>query len=592
MTKPHTEYTPEVQKLFLSMMLSNPELYTRVSSILNPKNFAVPLSNVMEFIQDHAEKYKSMPTPLKIKTCVNFEIDLIPDLNEGDTLWFLDEFENFTRRKELERAIVKSFDMLENGEFDPVEKLIKDAVQVSLQRDLGLDYFADPRGRLMSLKNGNGQVSSGWKALDKKLYGGFNRGELEIFCGASGCVTGDTIVEIVDESIGYVEYARIDSLLGVNFHSQNIYVASPDGYVKVLDCVEKIKAEMYRMTFESGRIIDSSFDHLFQKRDLSWHYSKDLKVGDILLADNGSAKIVKIEKSNTPTKVYDLSVDHDNHRYYTNGICSHNTGKSIFLQNLAVNYSLAGYSGVYITLELSEELCAMRIDSMMTDTKTTQVFQQLDDVELKVKSLGKKAGQLLIKYFPAQSTINHIKSYCKELQIQTGIKLDFICIDYLDLMMPASVKVNPSDAFVKDKYVSEEIRNFAKELNIIGFTCSQLNRDAVGEEEFDHSHIAGGISKINTADNVFGIHTSLAMKEKGRYRLQLLKTRSSAGVGHYVELGFNVDTLRVYDLNLEDEDDGFSNAPTVNTDSTPKVNANVSQGTKVRNLLKQLKSQG
>lgn len=454
MTKPHTEYTPEVQKLFLSMMLSNPELYTRVSSILNPKNFAVPLSNVMEFIQDHAEKYKSMPTPLKIKTCVNFEIDLIPDLNEGDTLWFLDEFENFTRRKELERAIVKSFDMLENGEFDPVEKLIKDAVQVSLQRDLGLDYFADPRGRLMSLKNGNGQVSTGWKALDKKLYGGFNRGELEIFCGASG------------------------------------------------------------------------------------------------------------------------------------------TGKSIFLQNLAVNYSLAGYSGVYITLELSEELCAMRIDSMMTDTKTTQVFQQLDDVELKVKSLGKKAGQLLIKYFPAQSTINHIKSYCKELQIQTGIKLDFICIDYLDLMMPASVKVNPSDAFVKDKYVSEEIRNFAKELNIIGFTCSQLNRDAVGEEEFDHSHIAGGISKINTADNVFGIHTSLAMKEKGRYRLQLLKTRSSAGVGHYVELGFNVDTLRVYDLNLEDEDDGFSNAPTVNTDSTPKVNANVSQGTKVRNLLKQLKSQG
>ena len=372
MTKQHIEYTPEVQKLFLSMMLSNPELYTRVSSILNPKNFAVPLSNVMEFIQDHAEKYKTMPTPLKIKTCVNFEIDLIPDLNEGDTLWFLDEFESFTKRKELERAIVKTYDMLENGEFDPVEKLIRDAVQISLHRDLGLDYFADPRGRLMSLKNGNGQVSTGWKALDKKLYGGFNRGELEIFCGASGCVTGDTLVEIVDDSLGFVQYVRIDSLLGIN-SIQTIYVASPDGYVKVLDCVEKMKAEMYRLTFESGRIIDSSFDHLFQKPDLSWHY---LQVGDILLADNGSDRIVKIEKSNTPTKVYDLSVDHDNHRYYTNGICSHNTGKSIFLQNLAVNYSLAGYSGVYITLELSEELCAMRIDSMMTDTKTTQQQQR------------------------------------------------------------------------------------------------------------------------------------------------------------------------------------------------------------------------
>ena len=73
------------------------------------------------------------------------------------------------------------------------------------------------------------------------------------------------------------------------------------------------------------------------------------------------------------------------------------------------------------------------------------------------------------------------------------------------------------------------------------------------EIEFDHSHISGGISKINTADNVFGIFTSRAMRERGRYQIQLMKTRSSSGVGQKVDLEFDVESLRIRDLG-EDED--------------------------------------
>jgi hypothetical protein len=78
-------------------------------------------------------------------------------------------------------------------------------------------------------------------------------------------------------------------------------------------------------------------------------------------------------------------------------------------------------------------------------------------------------------------------------------------------------------------------------------TASQLNRSAVEEIEFDHSHISGGISKINTADNVFGIFTSRAMRERGRYQIQLMKTRSSSGVGMKVDLDFDIESLRISD---------------------------------------------
>jgi len=126
-------------------------------------------------------------------------------------------------------------------------------------------------------------------------------------------------------------------------------------------------------------------------------------------------------------------------------------------------------------------------------------------------------------------------------------------VDYLDLVMPVSAKVSPSDLFVKDKYVSEELRNLAKEFEILMITASQLNRSAVEEIEFDHSHISGGISKINTADNVFGIFTSRAMRERSRYQLQLMKTRNSSGVGQKIDLGFDVDTLRIIDCDQDDE---------------------------------------
>lgn len=401
------------------MMVTNAELFTRVANIIKADNFDKKLKPVVEFIDEHTKKYNVMPEPSQIKAATGIEIEVVEELTEGHYDWFLDEFEAFTKRQELERAILKSADLLEKGEYDPVEKLIKDAVQISLQKDMGTDYFADPKGRLMQLKSNNGQNSTGWPSMDQKLYGGFNRGELQIFAGGSG------------------------------------------------------------------------------------------------------------------------------------------SGKSLFMQNLAVNWVQAGLSGAYITLELSEGLCSMRIDSMMTDTSSREIFKSIDNIEMKVKMLSKKAGKLRVKYMPAQSTVNDIRAYCKELQIQTGMKLDFLCVDYLDLLMPVSAKVSPSDLFVKDKYVSEELRNLAKELNILFVTASQLNRSAVEEIEFDHSHISGGISKINTADNVFGIFTSRSMRERGQYQLQLMKTRSSSGVGQKIELEFNIETLRITDPNPEGENQGY-----------------------------------
>ena len=228
-------------------------------------------------------------------------------------------------------------------------------------------------------------------------------------------------------------------------------------------------------------------------------------------------------------------------------------GKSLFLQNLGVNWSQAGLNTVYLTLELSEQLTSMRVDAMVSGYATRDVMKNMDDVHLKVVMKGKGAGKFRIKQMSNGVNANDIRSFIREYEIQTGVKVDALLVDYLDLMMPISGKVSPSDLFIKDKYVSEELRNLAVELNILLVTASQLNRGAVEEIEFDHSHIAGGISKIQTADNVVGIFTSNAMRERGRYQIQFMKTRSSSGVGSKVDLKFSPETLRIEDLEEDEE---------------------------------------
>jgi KaiC/GvpD/RAD55 family RecA-like ATPase len=415
------EYNVEVQKLFLEMMLEDAQSYVRVQNIYNPENFDKSLRKAAEFIKEHSAKYNTLPDKTQISAACGITLLRVPELNEGHFEWFMTEFEAFTKRQELERAILKSADLLEKGEFEPVEKLIKDAVQISLTKDMGTDYFADPKARIEKYFNSGGQVSTGWTQLDRLLYGGFSRGELNIFAGGSG------------------------------------------------------------------------------------------------------------------------------------------SGKSLVMMNIALNWLQQGLSGVYITLELSEELTALRTDAMLTNMSTKDIRRDMDTTELKVKMVGKKSGQYRVKGLPAQSNVNDIRAYLKEVQIQTGIKVDFVMVDYLDLVMPVSAKVSPNDLFVKDKYVSEELRNLAKELGVLLVTASQLNRSAVEEIEFDHSHISGGISKINTADNVFGIFTSRAMKERGKYQIQCMKSRSSTGVGQKIDLEYNMDTMRITDSGGEEE--GFSKKP-------------------------------
>lgn len=337
-TKQNPEYGHDIQKLYLEMLMTDSESYVRCQSVFDPDNYDQRLQPPARFIQQYVAEHNVMPTFEIVNAATGAQLKDPGKLHESHYDWLLSEYETFARHKALEAAILRSADLLERGEYGPVEDLVKRAVQIGLQKELGTDYWADPRGRLEAIKSNNGQIQTGWSELDRKLFGGMNRGELNLFLGGSGA------------------------------------------------------------------------------------------------------------------------------------------GKSLFLANLGVNWALQGLNVLYFTFELSENLVSMRIDSMVTGITTSEVFRNIDDVDMKVRIIGKKSGAFQVKYMPSGKNVNDLRSYIREYEIKTGRRVDVVLIDYLDLMMPAGTRVSASDLFVKDKYVSEELRNLSMELNTITVSACQLNR--------------------------------------------------------------------------------------------------------------------
>lgn len=194
-TRQNADYGYDIQKLYLEMMLGDAETFVRCQGIWDHELFDRKLQPAAKFFKDYVDNHNIIPTPEIINAATGQTFEIPGGLQEAHYDWLLADFETFIRHKGLERAILKAADMLEKGEYGSVEDLVKKAVQVGLQKDLGTDYFSDPRARLLKIKDKNGQMSTGWAALDQKLFGGFNRGELNIFAG--GCVTAETEITIV-----------------------------------------------------------------------------------------------------------------------------------------------------------------------------------------------------------------------------------------------------------------------------------------------------------------------------------------------------------------------------------------------------------
>ncbi len=223
-------------------------------------------------------------------------------------------------------------------------------------------------------------------------------------------------------------------------------------------------------------------------------------------------------------------------------------GKSITLANLAFNALHRGLDVLFISLELAEDVVAQRFDTMFTGVSRRDWQDNISKIVtgLQVVSDREDMGNLDIVQLSSGTTANDIRSYLDDFYLYHQKMPDILVLDYLDKMGP-NQKMNVSDVWNKDKLCSEQLRDIGVDHGMAILTASQLNRDAVKSSDHDHTHIAGGISKINESDIYWSIQMDAEMRAREVCEFKLQKTRNSDGVGKRITLKWDYKYLRILD---------------------------------------------
>ncbi|MCK9369627.1 hypothetical protein M0R04_06940 [Candidatus Dojkabacteria bacterium] len=398
--------TPQQQKLLIEYLISDTDTFTLCKSIVVADYFNPTYRNCVAFLHEYYNKYGALPEVDLIEAKTDVQLKK-RNITKDQINFCADEIEKFCRDKAMEAAVIKSAALIGTDNASEIEKLIRDAVSISLNKDLGVNYFDNPLSRLETYAKEPQRISTGLRDVDEMLGGGAAKTELLLVSANSG------------------------------------------------------------------------------------------------------------------------------------------GGKSIVLANLGVNMFMQGYAVLYISLELSEKMIEERFNTMITGISTIgwtdHIYEIADTVEMVGSACG---GHLNIKRMNSGATSNQIRAYIKEYQLKLGITPDVLIVDYLDKMNP-NERVSADNISQKDKLSAEQLVDVLIEYNMMGFSASQQNREAINATELNQGHIAGGLTKINAVDWYFSIIFNQKMKAEGTMMWQCLKSRSSDAEGKQVGFIWDNTFLRI-----------------------------------------------
>ena len=184
--------------------------------------------------------------------------------------------------------------------------------------------------------------------------------------------------------------------------------------------------------------------------------------------------------------------------------------------------------------------------------------------------MDKKPGVFQLINIKQGCTALDIEAYIQDFELKTNLIPNIIIVDYADIMTPCDKRYDPNNIGLIDNKISLELRELVRERTKNGkpslcLTASQITKDAMAEEELNLSNVAGGKAKSCNADNMIAVSTSDAMRAKGEYRFTMLKTRNSGGKGKKLKIKYDVDTLRMEDMEIDlDSDTSLPNGQITN----------------------------
>jgi len=340
-----------------------------------------------------------------------------------------------------------------------------------------------------------------------------------------------------------VDIGQIQHLL----KEHDIQVDSPDGYVKVCNYVTKGKKRIFVVSNKYGKLKCSANHLLFTNHGWKAVSKIDTKKHKVLM-NTGTFENITVQATSEVEEVVDISVDHMNHRYYTNAFVSHNTnmGKSLIMAGLAANQILLNKNVLYVTLEMSRHKMTERVLANCFDMDMYQLkLLTREKLHVNFQRLRERVKHKLVVLEYPTRTINTstLRQVCKELEVKKGFKPDIVFVDYMGIMLPIQMRAD-ENSYSEQKRVAEELRGLAVETGIPWVSAVQTNRGGFDSTNIDLKDTADSIGTAATADIIIGVTQSDEQRQFGKYSWIILKNRYGINKRR-TTIGVNYSRMRV-----------------------------------------------
>lgn len=178
----------DAQRLYVNAMINNPDLFVRVQNLLSPSFFDPHIAKGVKFLKEYFAENHSVPASSIFTAATKLPTDVVL-LNREDGEFVLNQIAQFCRFKavieQVQRA-VGTGGYLEKGDLGTMVAKFKEASEMGLLADLGINYFENVEERLASYESEDEVISTGWKSVDDLIGGGIGRQELVLFLAPSG----------------------------------------------------------------------------------------------------------------------------------------------------------------------------------------------------------------------------------------------------------------------------------------------------------------------------------------------------------------------------------------------------------------------
>jgi len=202
-------------------------------------------------------------------------------------------------------------------------------------------------------------------------------------------------------------------------------------------------------------------------------------------------------------------------------------GKSLFLANQAARSIMDGKDVLYISLEMSEDRVAQRMDSIFTRIKQSELKKGVKLLNDRLDQMQKAApgmGNLKIKEYPTKRlTVTGLRAYLNQLRNYEDFTPDIIIIDYLELMTNSDVSMSE---YMAQERIAQELRGIAVEHKCLVWTATQTNRKGKEVDIITDAELADSYGKIRVCDLAFSINQKEQEFDEGKARMFVMKSRN------------------------------------------------------------------